>query len=290
VDPEWVKLFLDTVPEPERFREDLDRLAARLEALLEAARVELPGLPLSADFVAYLAARVPPELPMSEALAIHAGDLLLARSVGAGDAAAMAIVEARYLSAAPAYLAKYTQNPERLADVLQSVREQLFVGPEPKIGSYRGRGPLGGWLRSTLVNAAINIGDHEDRMRPFDVAAVFQDELFTEDNPDLALFRDRFGPAFRLAFQDALATLNAEERNLLRWSVVEGKSIDRIAEMAGIHRATAARRIAACRHKLFEATRGALAGRVPGSETELASMMKALKSVVETSLHRFLRA
>jgi RNA polymerase sigma-70 factor, ECF subfamily len=282
-----VVLFLDAVAEPERFA-DRDWISRRLHELLVAARAGRPDLPLDlTHFVPYLAARVPTGVPAAEALAIHAVDLLLAERCGAGDARALAIVERELLGEAPAYLARYAPTPERLADVLQVIRERLFVGPNAKIKDYAARGPLGGWLRATAVNTAITIGLREDRQRPSPLAGI-EDELFTEGDPEQAILRERYGPAFRLAFEDALRTLTPEEGNYLRWSVVEGKSIDRIAAMVGVHRATVARRIDACRNKLYLATRDALAERVAGSATELDSMMAAVKSVVETGLRRFL--
>ena len=163
----------------------------------------------------------------------------------------------------------------------------IFVGPEAKIRLYAGRGPLGGWLRATIVHATINYGVREDRHRPLS-SDGFDDAIVAGDDPALAVFRERYGPKFRLAFRDALAALTPDETNFLRWSVIEGKNIDAIAAMVRMHRATVARRLAACRTKLYEATRDALAEHVPGSATELHSMMAALQSVVETSLRHFL--
>jgi RNA polymerase sigma-70 factor, ECF subfamily len=289
MDASLADVFLANVVEPERFGADPVALALRLRELDEVARAAWPELALEPEhFIAYLAARVAVGVPAREALAIHAGDLLLAHRCAEGDAKALAAIEARDLAHAPKFLAKYGLTAARLADVLQIVRERLFVGAHAKIKEYTGRGPLGGWLRTTVVNTAINLGLHEDRLRPWSTEG-FEELLFTETDPDLALFRERYGAAFRLAFQDGLNALLAEEANLLRSSVVDGKSIDEIAATWGIHRATAARRIAACRTKLYEATRDALAEHVPGSATELHSMMGALKSIVESSLKRFLK-
>lgn len=75
-----------------------------------------------------------------------------------------------------------------------------------------------------------------------------------ERDPELEYLRRLYTHEFRLAFETAAAKLDAGERNALRAQYVHRLGIDAIANLLGIHRATAARRVANARERLLGET------------------------------------
>jgi len=86
----------------------------------------------------------------------------------------------------------------------------------------------------------------------------------------------------------ALAALPEQPRALLRYSVVDGWTVDRIGALYGIHRATAARRVAAAREELGALIRAELAARLAISVDEVDSIVRLVQSRVDVSLERLL--
>jgi RNA polymerase sigma-70 factor (ECF subfamily) len=122
--------------------------------------------------------------------------------------------------------------------------------------------------------------------------AVSREELLavpaTVDDPELSHLRKRYARDFKAAFEDALAELTPEDRNLWRLSLVDGLSIDEIGAAFAIHRATAARRLMRCRELIQEHTRGLLAERLKIGSVELRSIMGYIRSHLDLSIHRLL--
>jgi RNA polymerase sigma-70 factor (ECF subfamily) len=61
-----------------------------------------------------------------------------------------------------------------------------------------------------------------------------------------------YGKEFTRALDESFRSLEVGERNLLRQYFLDGLSIDALARLYDIHRATAARRVTAAREKLTE--------------------------------------
>ena len=108
------------------------------------------------------------------------------------------------------------------------------------------------------------------------------------DGPDLLEMRARYKPEVDAAIRAALVGLPAAERALLRYSVVDGWSIDRIAALYGLHRSTAARRVSAARDQLAAAIRAEVAARLAISIDEVDSIVRLVQSKLEVSLERLL--
>src|SRR5213075_2756151 len=88
--------------------------------------------------------------------------------------------------------------------------------------------------------------------------------------------------------ETALAELAAEDRNLLRMSLVDQLSIDEIGTIFGIHRATAARRLAAVRDQVQERTRKIMVQRLKLGRSELKSILGFIRSHLDLSIQRLL--
>jgi RNA polymerase sigma-70 factor (ECF subfamily) len=70
--------------------------------------------------------------------------------------------------------------------------------------------------------------------------------------------------------------------------VIDGWTIDRIGALYGVHRATAARRIAAARDELGAAIRTELAARLAISIDEVDSIVRLVQNRIDVSLERLL--
>jgi RNA polymerase sigma-70 factor (ECF subfamily) len=270
-----------------------EALEARLLELLAAGRAAWPGITLTDDdFLDHLADRLDGGGQGLELLAAVRGDeLYLACACARAMPRALAAFERRYLGLARVYLARFGVGS--VEDLLQEVRAKLFVGgPEraPRIAEYSGRGSLEGWLRVVAVRIAVDAAEKGKRLR----AMTNDDELdegslLGAADPELGYIKSHHKQDFEAAFRDAMSTLAAEERTLLRLYLIDKLNIAEIGALLGVHRATVARRIEHCRQRMLETTRARLRSRLGCTDSELESMIGLLHSQLDVSLHAYLR-
>jgi RNA polymerase sigma-70 factor (ECF subfamily) len=256
--------------------EDLERALA---ALVAAARAACPDVDVPAlDFVRHLAARSAGVDPARAIEGLHAADLYLACACARGDARAVALLEDRFLSEVPRFLAPLRLPAGAVDEVRQLARERLLVGDRPRIADYAGRGPLAGWLRVVALRLASDLrrddGAAEREGAP-PIPAV---------DPEMQLIKRRYGEAFSRAFADAFAALDAEERNLFRLFYLDGLNLDRIAKLLQVSRATAGRRMLAARQRLLAGTLALVGQRLEVDPDELESLLGVVRSRLEISL------
>jgi RNA polymerase sigma-70 factor (ECF subfamily) len=154
------------------------------------------------------------------------------------------------------------------------------AGRPPRIAEYAGRGSLASWVRVAALRMVLNLNRDLREPRapdeaPDSVAAI---------DPELALLKARYRGALEQALRDAFAGLEPQQRTLLRQRFVDGLSIDHIAPLHGVHRATAARHLAAARAGLLAETLRELrrAHAIPPSE--LKSLLRLVRSELSLSL------
>ncbi len=184
-------------------------------------------------------------------------------------------------------LRKMTLDSALLDDVLQRLRTDLFArGSRPsKLLSYSGKGKVRAWLTTVAIRAAREVlpADSKAPQTLGSVAAA------TARTPELEFLRATHQEHFRAAFSEAMAALSARERNLLRLHLLDGLNVDRIGATYDVHRATAARWIAAARERLVSETRRLLARRLGLHVGEVDSLMALLTSQLDLSISRHLR-
>ena len=219
----------------------------------------------------------------------RAEDLWAACACGAGESAAIAAAEARYFPDVDAALGKMGLTADRMAEVKQGLRRVLFVGDPtvgvaPRIGEYKGTGDLRAWLRVTAMRAALKLLRKENRETPTDDALL--EARAQTDDPELGYMKAAYRAAFKTAFQEALDSLHAKEKTLLKQQIVDGLSIDELGSLYQIHRATAARWVQSAREKLLSRTRRTfmLNARITSDECE--SIMRMVRSQLDVSLQR----
>lgn len=209
--------------------------------------------------------------------------LYLACACAAGDSAALASFESKYMSHLPVFVASFKFAPDRLDDLRQRLRQRLFVaasGDEakgPKIGEYAGEGPLAGWMHIVARRMAITMNREQ---KPEDPVPEPSPSPILTDDPELELIKREHRRVFEQAVRDALALIPPESRTLLRLSYLERVGIDKLAAMFDIHRATAARRVEAAGNRLRAETLRLLKERLDLNDDGLASFIGAL-----TNLH-----
>lgn len=223
---------------------------------------------------------------------LNAADLYLAFAAVGGDAAAIAAIEQRHFPAAIAAVARIYPGAAERDDIIQELREKLFValpGAPPAIASYSGRGALGGWVRIVAVRIALGAKRAARREGPApDDSALL--ELTIAAHPELEHMQASYSAAFKAAFQEAMASLTARERTLLRLHFIDGLTVDELGALHRVHRATAARWIVRAREAVFEVTRRSLAERLALSSIDLERLFALIQSQVDISLARLLQA
>lgn len=277
-------------------RDAADAADAILDELLTRGRTAWPALALSAGLArAHLAAKA--SLAGVDAPSLCAEDLYLAAACLDGDRAALAAFETQYLDAVPRYLGRMRLDAATLDEVRQQLAVRLLVAASaeavPRLAEYGGRGRLEAWVRVAATRLAIDLQrarglvlDPAARQEERDGEALLG-RLVVED-AELELLRRRHAAALQQALVEAFAGLSPEQRNLLRLSYRDGRSIDEIGALFGVHRATVARRIAQAREQILGASRDLLQERLALSSGELDSLIGALGGHVHLSVSRLL--
>src|SRR5262249_10106510 len=154
-------------------------------------------------------------------------------------AAAIRAFEARYFTCIAAVVRRLRLPDDDAHEIAQTLRQRLFVGGDQAgVLSYAGAGRLAGLVQVSAMRIALNLRRGRRRIAD-DVApeppAVAGDAIYAK-----AEYRDKV----KRAIEDAAAALAPRDRTLLRMHLVERSSIDDVATLYRVHRATAARWIA----------------------------------------------
>lgn len=226
-------------------------------------------------------------LGWTESLPPESKSLYLCLACARGHDPACHELDRRYLKTLRTTLARVVRDPDMVEETLQVVRARLLTGPNARISSYRGQGPLETWLR--VVATRIALDELRARKRAIRQELTLAQHYVANQDEELSaesvVFCHAHAPAIRRALQLGLQSLEREDRQLLRLSLVEGLSIDALAERFGIHRSNAARRVARSRKRAFEAVQHELQqelGEV--SNEEFASLVGTLYSDLDASL------
>lgn len=210
-------------------------------------------------------------------------ELYLACACAAGDAAAIRAFEARYFTCIPGVARRLRLPDDDAGEIAQILRQRLFVGGDGAgVLAYAGGGKLGGLVQVAATRIGLNL--RRGRHRIADDAVPDKPVPAGDATFAKAELRDHI----KQAIEDAAAELLPRDRTLLRMHLVEGSSIDDVAALYRVHRATAARWIAAARETLFTRTRARFLEktRLPTHEEhELASFVE---SQLTLSLSRIL--
>lgn len=251
------------------------------------ARAAWPQLQLSSDALRdYVATRL---LRVADAATVHAADLYLCAACVAGEPAAIAAFDEHVIAQLTPVLAQLGLTRDEADEVRQQLRDKLLVadGAAPRLVDYSGRADLRTWVRTAAVRAGIDLlrrrkpgtGD-EDRLAALPALA---------DDPELAHLKQRYAGELAAAVSAALAELAPRDRLLLKYAYLDGLTVEQIGGVYGVHRATAARWVAAARDRLSAETHARLIARLGLTPSELRSVARLVESQLDLSLGQLLR-
>ena len=253
-----------------------------LERAYAAAREAWPQLEVTAERFARAVGTSEPET-------LCASDLYLACALADGHPRAAALFEPLLTKTSPV-LASMRLDATAQDEVRQRLRERLLVGKA--IARFSGRGSLARFLKAAATREAIG-WLREQAARHKGPTAEGDEELEAladrAVDPERRAVQKEHGALFKTAFAAAVATLDARERTLLRQQLLDGLTIDELAPLHRVHRATAARWLAAIREKILRATELELAERAGIRGESLHSLVAVVRSRLDLSLSRILR-
>lgn len=256
---------------------------------VEAARQAWPGVRLpDTVFIEYLVAHLPDGDALGKLAAMNTRELYLACGCVRGDACAIDYLEAEHFCMIEAAVARINDCSDFIDEVKQTVREEALVSSPNKpaaLERYSGRGALGGWLRVMAVRTALRLIRKRGGGRDPDLAHHIPAPVA---DPELEHLRNTYRQEFRRALGDALRGLDHKQRNLLRYHYIDGLTIDELAILYRVHRATVARRIARTRQAIFEAMRQALIDKLGVGSTECDSILRLMRSQLDITLSEVL--
>lgn len=261
-------------------------LAARLEDHVDGARRAWRDVDVDGGELVRALARVPRAL--SDVSESDVAELALALACGRGEARALAHLERTYFPAIDDALRAMRLDDDARAEVAQEVRRKLLVAEEgvvPLVG-YAGRGTLRGLLKVTATRTALSMLRKGQRERPAIEADL---ELAQDAEPELDFLKAQYRVAFKQAFADAIATLEPHERNLLRLHFMRRVTLEALATMYDVHRATIVRQLAKARAQIERETAKALRARVDVERSDLEGVIDLVRSHFEVSAERLLR-
>jgi RNA polymerase sigma-70 factor (ECF subfamily) len=257
-----------------------------LEELCAEAAATWPGVVVEpAQLIAAFAPKLAADDP-TPLTAAGASELYLALGCARGDEAALRAFDRAYLEVVPVALAGMKLAAATVEDVRAMVRDKLLL-PDgdraPRIIDYAGRGRLRGLIQVSATRTAIDrirLEEREAELPARDLAAT--------GNLELSLIKAQYRQAFSEGFTRAVASASRRDRNLLRLHFLGGVTLEQLAQMYGVHRATVVRWLAAARETVFGATRDHVAGAIGAPSEELDEMFALVRSRVELSVERLL--
>ena len=179
---------------------------------------------------------------------------------------------------------KYPTGAHRLR-ISPSCRQAALatVGQPSRILDYAGRGRLRGLVQVTATRTAIDRIRHEHRETELPAR-----ELAASGDVVLSLIKAQYREAFSAGFARAVASAPRRDRNLLRLHFLGGVTLEQLAQMYSVHRATIVRWLAAARATVLDHTREHVATTLGAPAEELDEMFALVHSRVELSVERLL--
>jgi RNA polymerase sigma-70 factor (ECF subfamily) len=259
-----------------------DELPHELASALDRARSAWPGLEVDDEtFGRALSTRVPAGVTATSFVRrLHAADLYLVLACGAGDAAAQAILEARYLPDLLPSLRRLGLSATGVDEALQLVREELLVAPpggRPRILSYGARGSLKGWLRAVATRTGLRSVGSGPRIAELHESTVEH----PDDDLELAYLKRTYGTSFQAAFRLALQGLPGPDRVLLKQRLQHHLSIEQLGALHGVHGSTVSRWVTDARERLVAATRDAMMRELKVGRPEVSSILRLIRSELD---------
>jgi RNA polymerase sigma-70 factor (ECF subfamily) len=254
-----------------------------VEQAWQHCRASRPDVQVTLDqFRAHLDAHRPGEVSVADQLRSWClDDVYLVCGVIARDPNAILGIEREIIPIIDLVIASYA--PAVVDETRQRLRAMLLVdhqGRGPLLAQYSGRGALRRWIRVVAAREAGKTWRADTAAMPVEDDALF-DALVPPSDPLVSAMKRDAAAAFKSAFTAALAELDRRDRTLLRLHLLDGLSIDEIAPMYTVHRATVARWIAAAKDTVLDRTRRTLMRDLAITRDEVDSLIRFVQSRIE---------
>ena len=251
-----------------------------IDSAFRAAREAWPQIEVTRErFTAEVQRRLP---GVTDLAPYCTRDVYLAIACLDGNDRAAEELEREVLGEADRAGAKLRATADQTAELRGHLRRLLF---DSALASYTGRGDLRGYVKVIATRELVRVINRARKEQPID---PLLDRLELDRSPHLSLLRARHGDAIAAGMRAALDALPERERALLRYALVDGWTVDQIGVLYGVHRATAARWVAAARDLLADAIRVEVAGRLAIDPREVDSLIDLVRSRIDISLERIL--
>lgn len=267
----------------------IEGLDALINGHLEAGAREWPGFALApAAYLRHLADKLRERAgePADHVIrSMPAADLYIAAACTLGDGAAIAAFRDGVFPVVRPALIKLGVSPSTIDEAEQRVLVMILVGDpvRPAIATYGGRGRLRSWVRSIAVRTARRLAGLTEGGA--DTAQDEIDQLTANvHDPELAMLRDRYREQVRSALAEALSGLAERQRNVLRQYYIDGLTIDQLAALYHVDRATTARWVIGARSGVLDGTRDRLRSVLGVSSDEVESILRLVRSQLDLSL------
>jgi RNA polymerase sigma-70 factor (ECF subfamily) len=264
--------------------------------LVARGRAAWPNINIAAEtFTQYVTERLEAGEGATEAADLHIEDLYLACGCALGMKEAVRALDERFLSQVGTFLSRIDRSPTFIDDVRQKLREKLLLPHEsdgkPRIATYSGRGALASWMQVAAIRSALNMRRDQKSPKgttPFDDND--SDEALMLPDPELRLLQRRHRDDFRAAFAEAIAALDVDSRQLLRWHFLDGLSLTQIGALRKVDKSTVSRWLASARQALFDETQRQLQSQLQVPASDVASLMRVVRHELDdVSLERLLK-
>jgi RNA polymerase sigma-70 factor (ECF subfamily) len=226
--------------------------------------------------------------PESNLEDLHDKDLYLAIALAEGNTEALKVFEAELVPQIDIALRRLRLAGGTADEVKQALRFEMLVDEKKRIGDYAGRGELAAWLRVSATRKALKLIRKVDREETLDEILLDHWPNATP-GPERKHLRTQYTGELKKAIREAFAALEVRQRNLLRQHIIDELTIDDLARLYRVHRATCARWLADARADLGKHTRKKLVASLGlQQKDDVDSMLRFLDSDIELSISRIL--
>lgn len=216
-------------------------------------------------------------------------DVCLAIAAGDGDPAAARACEEIATREVEFAATRLRATPAQADETRSDLRRLWFTGDgdrPPALSTFTGRGDLRAYARVIAAHSLARRIQRDRREQPLEPDLL--DVLESTLDPEVALLRETYREIVERAFVASLAELDARQRAVLRFHLLDGWTIDELGARYRVHRATAARWLADARARLGRQIRTRLVDELAIGESQIDSIVALVTSRIEVSLDRLL--
>ena len=238
---------------------------------------------------------------------LHADDLLLVIACENGDQSAWNDLFEGYGATVRSAARSASSNEAMADDLAQSIWAELHGlktredgTPAGKLGYYSGAGSLGGWLRAVVGQLAIDqhrkqskiVQTEEDsdldRLAQLDGDPDGTHAFHTAASPEALLSQNLAAADVEKALSRALASLDDEDRLLMKLYYFDGLRLREAGAVLGVHEATASRRLTRIHVEVRESVQTILMNEHGWTKAEAARSLSEVATHLQTEIEPML--